>query len=254
MYFFISLIVATFVSFVLAQTPAGFTPQTNNKLEVIFNSTMVNKPGQKMAKTAVATQPQLALSSAMISTSVTYMSIMLDLDVPSMNGTERRVLLHSMNTGLKATSQQLMGAATLLASPHKGPATYIAPSPPPTDTVAHRYVELLFEQPCNLNVTMTAFSSIKDRIDFDMEAFMAEYELSTPLAANFFIVDSRPCATASGASASATVATAATTATGSGTIPFSTLTPFTGAAPGSSVPGKTAARLGGLALFALFAL
>lgn len=53
MYFFISLIVATFVSFVLAQTPAGFTPQTNNKLEVIFNSTMVNKPGQKMAKTGM---------------------------------------------------------------------------------------------------------------------------------------------------------------------------------------------------------
>ena len=187
----------------------------------------------------------------MISMSVTYMSIMLDLDVPPMNSTERRVLLHSMNTGLKATSQQLMGAATLLASPHKGPAPYIAPSPPPTDMVAHRYVELLFEQPCNLNVTMTAFSSIKDRIDFDTEAFMAEHELSPPLAANYFIVDSRPCVTASGASASAT---AATTATGSGTIPYSTLPPFTGDAGGLSVPGKTAARLAVLALFALFAL
>lgn len=53
MYLFVSLIVAIFASFVLAQTPAGFAPQTNNKLEIIFNSTMVNKPGQKMAKTGM---------------------------------------------------------------------------------------------------------------------------------------------------------------------------------------------------------
>jgi hypothetical protein len=187
----------------------------------------------------------------MISESDMYMFVMLDLDVPPANGTtERRVLLHCMNTGFRATKQQLSGAATLLASQQTGPAAYLPPNPPPVDTVAHRYVELLFQQPPNFSVSESAFANVQNRINFDVEAFMAENGVSAPLAANFFHVDGR--ADPASASSPATAATAA--GTGSGAMPSNTLVPFEGAAGKANVPVRTATQLGGLALFALLAL
>jgi hypothetical protein len=67
----------------------------------------------------------------MANSSATYMFVMLDLDVPPEAGsTKRRVLLHAMNTGFKATKQKIGGSAMLLASSEKGPAAYIPPSIP----------------------------------------------------------------------------------------------------------------------------
>jgi hypothetical protein len=184
----------------------------------------------------------------MIDASQTYMFVMLDLDVPPANGsTERRVLLHCMNTGFKATKQQLMGAATLLASSEKGPAAYIPPGPPATDTVAHRYVQMLFQQPASLNIQASAFAGVQDRIGFDIESFMSKNDVSAPLAANFFRVDGRIAATASGTAAAAG-------ASGTGATPTSTPQPFTGAADEVSVPYGTAGLLSGIALFALLML
>lgn len=174
------------------------------------------------------------------------MFVMLDLDVPPANtSTQRRVLLHCMNTGFKATKQQLMGTATLLASSEKGPAPYLAPSPPATDTVAHRYVELLFKQPASLNIKASAFARAQDRIGFNIESFMSQNGVSAPVAANFFRVDGRTSATASGNGA---------TASGAGARPTSTPEPFTGAASEMSVPYGAAGMLSGLALFALLVL
>ncbi|CAN9091378.1 PEBP-like protein [Alternaria alternata] len=248
MYFSTSVLVAGLVSLAQAQVPSGFTPQAATKLEVIFNSTMVNTAGQQLAKASVATQPQLALSSAMIDSSQTYMFVMLDLDVPPANGsTERRVLLHCMNTGFKATKQQLMGAATLLASSEKGPAAYIPPGPPATDTVAHRYVQLLFQQPASLNIQASAFAGAQARIGFDIESFMSKNGVSAPVAGNFFRVDGRIAATASGTAGAAG-------ASGTGAMPTGTPQPFTGAAGEVSVPYGTAGLLSGIALFVLLVL
>ncbi|CAG5160394.1 uncharacterized protein ALTATR162_LOCUS5808 [Alternaria atra] len=248
MYFSTSVFVAGLIGLAQAQVPSGFTPQATTKLEVIFNSTMVNTAGQQLAKASVATQPQLALSSAMIDASQTYMFVMLDLDVPPANGsTERRVLLHCMNTGFKATRQQLMGAATLLASSEKGPAAYIPPGPPSTDTVAHRYVQLLFQQPSSLNIQASAFAGVQDRIGFNIESFMSQNGVSAPLAANFFRVDGRIAATASGTAAAAG-------ASGTGAMPTGTPQPFTGAAGEVNVPYGTAGLLSGIALFAVLVL
>jgi hypothetical protein len=184
----------------------------------------------------------------MIDASQTYMFVMLDLDVPPADGgTERRVLLHCLNTGFKATNQQLMGAATLLASPEKGPASYIPPGPPATDTIAHRYVELLFEQPSSLNIEASAFAGVQDRIGFDIESFMSQNGVSAPLAANFFRVDGRISATASGTGAAAGTS-------GTGATPTSTPQPFTGTAGEISVPYGTAGLLSGIALFAVLVL
>jgi hypothetical protein len=50
MYFSTPVLVAALASIAHAQTPPSFTPQVNTKLEVIFNSTMVNTGGEQLAK------------------------------------------------------------------------------------------------------------------------------------------------------------------------------------------------------------
>ncbi|KAF2657142.1 PEBP-like protein [Lophiostoma macrostomum CBS 122681] len=222
MLFISSLLAATLIGIAQAQTPSGFTPNVNAKLDVVFNSTSVSTPGQLLTKGATATQPQIAISSSAIKTSNTYMFVMLDLDVPPAGGnSSRRVLLHAMNTGFKATSQSVRGinGSVLLASTDSGPAAYISPSPPASDTIAHRYVELLFQQPASLSVKASQFADTSARIGFDINSFMSQNGLSQPLAGNFFTVDGRASGAASG------------TATSSGGISRNTLQPFEGAAP-----------------------
>jgi hypothetical protein len=172
----------------------------------------------------------------MVSKSETYMFVMLDLDVPPANGsTKRRTLLHCMNTGFKATGQQLSGATTLLASSEQGPARYIPPGPPPTDTVAHRYVQLLFQQPSDLSISTADFADTNNRFNFDVPSFMSENGVSAPVAANFFKVDGR----------------ASASATGTGAMPSSTLATFQGAAGQMELPYGLAGLLGGMALLAI---
>lgn len=163
---------------------------------------------------------------------------MLDLDVPPAQGnSSRRVLLHAMNTGFKASQQKIGGNALLLTSSEKGPATYIGPSPPATDTMAHRYVEMLFQQPDSLQVQATDFANTQSRIGFDITSFAQSNGLGKPLAANFFTVDGK--AGASG------------TATSSGGISKNTLQPFEGAAGHVEMSLGLAGLLGGLALVAV---
>ena len=175
----------------------------------------------------------------MANSSATYMFVMLDLDVPPEEGsTKRRVLLHAMNTGFKATQQKISGSATLLASSEKGPAAYIPPGPPPTDTIPHRYVQLLFQQPADLKVQASDFKDTSARIGFDINAFMTKNKISAPIAGNFFMVDGR---------ASATTASAL----GSRGLPTSTVQPFTGAATVRfRLPPATFSGLLGVALLA----
>lgn len=182
------------------------------------------------------------MASTMANMSATYMFVMLDLDVPPAEGsTTRRVLLHAMNTGFKATQQKISGSATLLASTDKGPAAYIPPGPPPTDTIPHRYVQLLFQQPADLNVQASDFQETSARFNFDINAFMTKNKISAPLAGNFFMVDGRASATAQGTAA----------ASGSGGLPGSTPQPFTGAGEKYGVSAGVAGLLGGLAVFAV---
>jgi hypothetical protein len=176
----------------------------------------------------------------MVNQSDTYVFVMLDLDVPPANGsTTRRVLLHCMNTGFRVTQQQLSGATTLLASSENGPAAYLPPGPPAIDSVAHRYVQLLFPQPSNLSVQTSDFVVVQDRIKFDVSSFMSENGVSAPVAANFFLVDGRDSAEATG------------TATGSSGVATSTLQSFDGAAAKMDLPYELAGLLSGLALFAI---
>lgn len=176
---------------------------------------------------------------------------MLDLDVPpQQGGTNRRVLLHAMNTGFKATQQKLNGAGTLLASTQKGPAAYLPPGPPATDTVAHRYVQLLFKEPSALNVKASDFANSTGRFNFDIETFMTEHKLGAPVAGNFFMVDGRANSTAGNGNGNGNGRGRAT-ATGTGAVPSRTPAQFEGAAGIREVPYSLIGALSGMAMLVL---
>ncbi|KAJ4330754.1 hypothetical protein N0V87_009734 [Didymella glomerata] len=237
MLFTSTILIAAMASLAQSQsvTPSGFTPSASSKLDVFFNTTMVMTPGQMLSKAETASQPRIAVSNTMANSSATYMFVMLDLDVPPEAGsTKRRVLLHAMNTGFKATKQKIGGSAMLLASSEKGPAAYIPPGPPPTDTIPHRYVQLLFQQPADLKIQASDFKETSARINFDINAFMAKNKVSAPMAGNFFMVDGRASSTAKGTASPR----------GSGGLPTSTVQPFTGAADKFRLPPATAGLLG----------
>ncbi|OAL04435.1 PEBP-like protein [Phaeosphaeriaceae sp. SRC1lsM3a] len=245
MYITSSMVVAALASCAIAQaqTPKGFTPSVNTKLEVLFNTTSVKTPGELLSKATTASEPKLAIADSAVKASDTYMFVMLDLDVPPQQGsTNRRVLLHAMNTGFKATQQKLSGAGTLLASTQKGPAMYLPPGPPATDTVAHRYVQLLFKEPAALNVKASDFANSTGRFNFDIDTFMTEHKLGAPVAGNFFMVDGRANSTAGNGRGSAT---------GTGGAPRRTSAQFEGAAGIREVPCSLMGVLSGLAMLVL---
>ncbi|KAF1954270.1 PEBP-like protein [Byssothecium circinans] len=254
MHYSSSLLVAALLGVAQAQTPPGFKPEAKNKLEVMFNSTSVNRPGQLLSKAATATQPQLAVSGNAVNSGATYVFVMVDLDVPGQGtNTTRRTLLHAMNTGLKASAQKMAGGAALLTSTEKGPAAYIGPGPPATDSIPHRYVEMLFEQPAELAVKATDFADTSARLNFDINAFAQENKLGTPLAANFFTVDGKATGGAATGGAAATSGSrgAGPSRSGSAGTPRPTSQPFTGAAAGPvDMSFGLAGVLGGLVLAA----
>ncbi|KAF2871246.1 phosphatidylethanolamine-binding protein [Massariosphaeria phaeospora] len=237
MLFTSSFLIAVVVSIAQAQTPEGFTPVVSTKLDVVFNSTAVRTSGQLLTKAGTASAPQIAAVGEAINQEDTYMFVMVDLDVPPANGTTtRRTLLHALTTDFKVTQQSFSNSTSgsLLASSEEGPATYRGPSPPATDTIPHRYVQLLFQQPETLAVQATDFAETSSRIGFDINAFMQEQGLSAPLAANFFTVDGK--AEANG------------TATTAGGSPTRTPEMFTGAAKKVDISFGWAGLLGGLAI------
>lgn len=175
---------------------------------------------------------------------------MLDLDVPPQGANStRRTLLHAMTTDFKATAQTVGGNNTLLATTSRGPAPYLGPGPPATDTIPHRYVQLLFKQPAALAAAVATidFQTPQSRIGFDMQSFAAQMELGLPLAGNFFTVDGRensgPGSTASG------TGVGSPSATSSGDINQNTLQPFEGAVGRMEMPLGLVGLLGSLAVF-----
>jgi hypothetical protein len=202
----------------------------------------------KLTLPATSTEPQLAISSATGNMSDTFMFVMLDLDVPPEQGsTKRRVLLHALNTGFKATQQKLSGAGTLLASKQKGPAMYLPPGPPATDTVAHRYVQLLFREPAALKVQASDFANTTGRFNFDINTFMTEHKLGAPIAGNFFMVDGRANSTADGGRGNGR---GTATGTGGGGA-RNTLAPFEGSAGKLEASYSLVGALGALAMLVL---
>ncbi|KAF2492059.1 PEBP-like protein [Lophium mytilinum] len=244
MYFYVLFLLASLLSVSRAQTPSGFTPSVSNQLTVMFNSTVVSPAGKQLSKATTQSQPTIGVSGE--SSGKTFMFVMLDLDVPSRTG-PRQTLLHAMEAGFKASTKRAASSTSILTSSGKALAPYIGPSPPvETPAFGHRYVQLLFAEPDNFAVPASQTAAVSKRIGFDINAFMKDAGLVEPVAANFFVVEGKQEAGASGTAA----ASVGPTATGSGGISKSTLQPFEGGAGSMRVgmKGCLAVLLGGAAV------
>ncbi|KAF2734356.1 PEBP-like protein, partial [Polyplosphaeria fusca] len=245
MKFTTSIFIVALAGIAQAQTPQGFQPAVNTTLNVMFNATAVAVPGEKLTKAQTASQPQLALSQQQATQSTNFMFVMLDLDVPPANGsTTRRTLLHALVTDFKPTAQAMGNGTVLLQSQARGPATYLGPSPPATDSTPHRYVEMIFAQPQTLSVTASSFSETQSRIGFDIQQFMQQNGLAPPVAANFFTVDGQAGGSGTGNGNGGASGTATTT----GGISRNTLQPFEGKAGRMEMGWGLAGVVGAMAL------
>ncbi|KAH8690680.1 phosphatidylethanolamine-binding protein [Talaromyces proteolyticus] len=164
--------------FVRGETPPGFEPSIEDRLGVTFSDELRVHPGDRISKDETKEPPRLDLNPLPDNPPpllkyyhTKYIVLMIDLDVPH-NDT---ILPFSLSPGHSSKSNQ---------------AEYMAPSPP--QGPAHRYVELLFEQPkkyhfpknfkCHLPKRSEA------RLGFDVEEFAKEAGMDRLVAGNWFLV------------------------------------------------------------------
>ncbi|RDI87606.1 hypothetical protein Vi05172_g2195 [Venturia inaequalis] len=198
-----------------AQTPSGFTPSVDTNLGVIYGNITVSPPGEQLQRSAVANPPNITASPTLFSNTSTALLIMIDLDVVR-NGT-RVPNLHWIAPSITAGTTNA-SHLTLAAADAANSVPYRQPSPPVGD-YAHRYIYLLYAQPSTFPISLGNLTN--NRIGFNLTNFTAQYGLTTPVAANYILVQnsSSPATTAYPSpsyAVSTTVSVATATATGSG--------------------------------------
>jgi len=218
-----------------AQTPKGFTPAVSQTLDVTFGNNTISPPGELVPRPELVNPP--TISSNVFSTTGKAILFMIDLDVPR-NGT-RVNLLHWFAPDITGVTNGVNG--TTLTVPTIGPgAPYLQPSPPAGDS-PHRYTFLLFEQPITFAVP-AAFANINpptstaNRVGFNLTAFIAAANLSTPIAANYIEVQNT---TIPATSTSFPPSSVTTTAGSGGNGGSSTALPTGGPATATSSEGAS---------------
>ncbi|KAI1339413.1 phosphatidylethanolamine-binding protein [Xylariaceae sp. FL0016] len=173
-----------------AQTPAGFTPSVETKLDVTFATKNIATPGQAMTKAETARQPTIGLSGA----NGTYVWMMIDLDastnfVNPKAGTPT-TYLHTVIRDFKPSGAASDAGVTALKSTATGPVSWFAPAPPAENPPhPHRYTNLLWEQPANWQIPSSANTMLQSqRTGFDVPKFITAAGLSAPVAAIYFNV------------------------------------------------------------------
>ena len=185
------------ISFVTAQTPAGFNPAIAQPLQVAYGANNITPAGKMIARPGsiprcsklraaelmihpeTASPPTVGVPPNMISPTAKGLLVMVDLDVP--RGNSRVTNLHWLAPNVdisKANAAVPTGA---------GVVSYRQPSPPPGDT-PHRYVYLLYAQPPNFTPPAQLATLQQNRLGFDVNAFASASGLGQPQAANFIMV------------------------------------------------------------------
>ncbi|KAL2269014.1 hypothetical protein VTJ83DRAFT_3860 [Remersonia thermophila] len=177
-----------------AQTPPGFVPEVNEKLEIVFGDKVVQTPGESLARAETARQPTLGTRDAPLA-GESYLWVMIDLDVPgnfqNPSSAPRRTNLHALITGLvpsAAAHPDANGIYPLVpASPSPGPVAYVGPGPPPeTPPHPHKYVSLLYETAPGFAVTR---EQVGPTFGFDLAAFVERVGIAeAPVRAGYFNV------------------------------------------------------------------
>ncbi|KAK0619152.1 phosphatidylethanolamine-binding protein [Immersiella caudata] len=177
----------TLAGLVAAQTPAGFTPEVKDRLDLIVGTKVITVPGTALTRAETARQPVIGTSDTILSG--TYLWMMIDLDVPANfqnpSAGARRTNLHAMISGFKSSGQTSNGVNTL-TSTATGPIAYVGPGPPPENPpYAHRYVSLLYETNSTFSVSRT---QVGQTFGFNLATFATAVGLGQPIRANYWNV------------------------------------------------------------------
>ncbi|KAI1632731.1 phosphatidylethanolamine-binding protein [Biscogniauxia mediterranea] len=170
-----------------AQTPEGFEPAVEAKLEITFGTKAVETPGTALTKAETAQRPTIAFSGAAADKSYLWMMIDIDASTNFANPSagQPSTYLHTVLRDFTTTATE--GILTTTAS---GPVSWFAPAPaaevPPHP---HRYTNLLWEQPPSWAVPAAAGAMLQSqKLGFDVPAFVEAAGLGAPVAANYFNV------------------------------------------------------------------
>ncbi|KAF2840220.1 PEBP-like protein [Patellaria atrata CBS 101060] len=179
-------LVSAITSIANAQTPNGYVPAVQASLNVAYGSNSVEPAGELIPRPETASPP--SITTPIFRSTDPGIIFMIDLDVPR-NG-NRVTLLHWFVPDVTFSPTGELSIPVPDGDSVAG-APYLQPSPPVGD-LPHRYTFLLFAQPENFSIPddlpINPPTSVQDRIGFDIEAFIEEFGLKAPLAANFIQV------------------------------------------------------------------
>ncbi|KAK4646045.1 hypothetical protein QC761_206895 [Podospora bellae-mahoneyi] len=189
-----ALAATLFAGLVSAQTPVGFTPAVEAKLEVIYGTKATIEPGTRFTKTETARQPTIGTSD--VALNGTYVWLLIAPNSPSNfqnpSSGPRRTNLHALITGFKFSGQTVSVAGVsnpiyTLTSSSTGPITYVGPSPPAENPpYAHKYVSLLYETPEGFTVTR---QQVGQTFGFNLTTFVDTVGLTAaPVRASYISV------------------------------------------------------------------
>ncbi|KAF1830023.1 PEBP-like protein [Decorospora gaudefroyi] len=165
-------------------TPAGFTPATNETLDVYYGSQYIS-PGMIVRKSSTQSIPTIGLSNATLSGK--YLLAMIDID-GYFNGRTTTVL-HALLQDYTPSGTMRNGTSVLTTRANT-PSSYFGPAPPPGQTPTHRYVFLLHEQPANFAVPAAHRQAVSSRLDINWSKFVMDAGLTAPIAGNYLQVKS----------------------------------------------------------------
>ncbi|XDG02524.1 hypothetical protein ABKA04_002139 [Annulohypoxylon sp. FPYF3050] len=173
-----------------AQTPSGFTPVVEQKLEVTFGTKSVT-PGLAFAKTETSRQPTIGLNGT---AEGTYIWMLIDLDASTNfinpGAGQPTTYLHTVIRDFKASGTASADGITTLTSTSNQPVAWFAPAPPAENPPhPHRYTNLLWEQPENWQIPAAANQMLQSqKTGFNVPNFITAAGLENPIAANYFNV------------------------------------------------------------------
>lgn len=255
-------ILAAAAGSVLAATPPGFSPASQNDLLVSFDGRIATS-GSVQLRDATQVQPRIATTSRLTGTS--YAVLMIDIDIPTANPPQTNTLLHWLQTGLTpaTTGTRFNGTGApgevFLLNNSTGTAplqAYFGPNPPARIPLSHRYTQILVD---TSNAGPEAITVMQTAVRENMFGFNAEQVLAAAgltgrvVAGNFFNVTNpgpvNNTATGGGGGGAGSGSGNGTTGGGNGTTGGG---PLPGAGMMTTPQGTMVAGLFGVA--ALFAL
>jgi hypothetical protein len=205
----------------LARTPSGFTPGTNETLDVYYGTQYIS-PGliikkssrswplneyltlSRLTENFVGTQkaPLIGLTNTTLTGK--YLLAMIGMPIPliylfipyssstdidgSSNGRATTVL-HALLIDY-TSANTLQNGTSVLKTSATGPSSYFGPAPPAGQPLTHRYVFLLHEQPANFAVPAAHKQAVSSRLGIDWVKFVADAGLKAPVAGNYLQVKS----------------------------------------------------------------